>query len=163
MPRQRLLPDAKEMVRLRDDEGMTHKQIAEEVNRRNRELGIYEEVSDKAVSVALYRAGETVRKNPRYEEELPWQLRSDRSRSDYWALNLRLWGRENAGHPMNYEETKSLERFKRKLAESQAVVHYDEDTDEFILAVPRPGIDTGLIRLTDGQIRRRKLGHLLHG
>lgn len=70
---------------------------------------------------------------------------------------LRVWARKNQGDTdISPRLLREFASFERRCEENEAVIHYDPDKG-FIAVKARKGIDTGLIRLTDDQIRERDL------
>lgn len=139
---------------------MTQQEIADRVNEENRRiLGVdYQAVTRSAVGVALHRAGEAGGGRPRYSEELPWSPVRAEHQHDHLQTMLRVWARLNAGdQSISKRLLKEFESFKRRCDAHGAVVHYDP-VEGFVIVKARPGVDTGLIRLTDDQIRARGLG-----
>jgi len=127
------VPD-KGTLRRWHDEGLTHQQMAERILE---ETG--ERVSRSAVSMALQRHGITDREKPRYRDEVPWRVRVQHLRA-YPVRMLRLLGRRRAGEELDADAAQRLAGWLATLAENNAVVAYDPDTDEGFLYVARePG------------------------
>lgn len=165
MPRPQLLPDTGSLLRMRDVEGLSQRQIRDRVNEENRKTmgASYQPVSRSAVSVALHRAGVTGEGRPRYEEEIPWSPIAKQYINDYRQAQLRTWGRINRGESeqLTPRARQEFTSFKKNLDENDAVIHYDDERG-FFAVKRRPGIDTGLIRLTDQQIKDRGLTERLN-
>ena len=89
MPAKRLLPDNRTLKRWVDS-GMTHQEIAHEVERTT---GVH--VSRSTVSAALSRAGLVEHQRYRYDKEIPWRVKSEHL-TQYPVRMLRLLGRRNA-------------------------------------------------------------------
>lgn len=120
----RLLPPTSELVRLVED-GLTHAQIAEHVERTT---GV--RVSRTAISVALHRAGLS-KDAMRYRAELPWKVRGEHL-TQYPARMLRLLGRRRAGIQLTTEEGERLDAWLEGLAEKDLVVGYAPDYEGFL-------------------------------
>lgn len=158
MARPQILPNTERLVRMRDS-GMTQREIAAKVNEENRRIhgSDYRPVTRAAVSVALHRAGEVGGQRPRYEEEIPWSPIRPEHYNDYRQTQLRTWARVNRGDTnIPKRQLHEYELFRRRLEENDAVIHYDP-RQGFFAVKRRPGVDTGMIRLTDEQIKQRGL------
>lgn len=160
MPRPQLLPNTDRLIYMRDVEGLSQAQIRDRVNEENKTTmgSSYRAVSRSAVSVALHRAGETGEGRPRYREEIPWSPIATVYINDYRQAQLRTWARINHGEQdqLTPRALHEFISFKKNLDAKDAVIHYDDDHG-FYAVKRRPGIDTGLIRLTDAQIVERGL------
>jgi hypothetical protein len=78
---------------------------------------------------------------------LPWLL-EEKHRWLFTAQMLRAEARRREGKKVREDERGRLERFVKRLKDGNLVVHYDRDTEEGFLLVPRrEGIDTDLIRV----------------
>lgn len=150
------LPNIEVMQQWKLEEGLNYQQIADRVNEQNKALGQdYRPITRSAVSVAFHRAGVALYRNT-YREEIPWKIAKAHSHSHTLEM-LRVWGRLNAGdEAVPPRLLRSFENFKKSCAEYNAVITYTPELG-FVAVKPRPGIDTGLIRLTDEQIRERGL------
>ena len=159
MPRPQLLPDINKLVEWRD-RGMSQTEIRDKINEESKKImgSTYQPVSRSAVSVAFHRAGETGDGKPRYDEEIPWSPIAKRWINDYRQAQLRTWARINRGdsEQLTGRAQSEFKSFVNNLERSDAVIHYT-DEDGFFAVKKRPGIDTGLIRLTDKQIKERGL------
>src|SRR5690606_17474538 len=94
------------------------------------------------------------RRLPRHTKLLPWRIRSEHLRR-FDAVMLRAEAKVRAGRTIPERERRKLERWKARLAEAGAVVHYDPDTEQGFFWVPRrPGIDLDLIREPEPHARR---------
>lgn len=159
MPRPQLLPDINKLVEWRDS-GMSQTEIRDKINEENKRImgSNYQPVSRSAVSVAFHRAGETSDGRPRYDEEIPWSPIAKPWINDYRQAQLRTWARINRGEfdQLTDRAKSEFKSFKNNLEQTDAVIHYT-DKDGFFAVKRRPGIDTGLIRLTDKQIKDRGL------
>lgn len=112
--------------------GMTQQQIADAWLD---ETG--ERVARSAIAMAIERYGlRSANPRPTYEELLPWTVAVEH-RNHMDARMLRLEGRLRAGKSLNEQELRYLERWKEELAEANAVVYYDRDTDTGFWWVPR--------------------------
>lgn len=135
----RYLPSTSILVKWVREEGLTHQQCADRVER---ESGV--RVSRASISAALSKAGETNR--VRYDDVIPWKVRVEHSH--HHLLNmLRLAGRASRGEQLEGRDAKNLESFTRRLDEAGAVVAYVPETDEGWFLVNRRPTDTGLIRI----------------
>ncbi len=158
MGRPQLLPNMKRLLQMRD-EGLTQQQIADRVNEENRKIlgSSFHPITRSAVGVAMHREGENGGTRPRYYDELPWSPVKAEHQHDHRQAMLRIWARKNAGdEKIPPRLLKEFESFERRCREHNAVIHYDPDQG-WLAVKARPGIDTGLIRLTDQQIRERGL------
>lgn len=158
MARPQVLPNIDRVIELRNH-GLTQQQIADKVNEENRKIqGVdFRPVTRSAVSVALIRAGEKGGQRPRYYDEIPWSPIRPEHYNDYRQTQLRTWARVNRGDKtIPCKMLHEFELFAKKLEEHNAVIHYDPK-EGFIAVSRRPGIDTGLIRLTPKQIKERGL------
>lgn len=164
MARPQILPNVDVLTRYRD-QGMTQQQIADRVNDDNRRtMGPdYRAITRAAVSVALHRADESGGQRPRYEEEIPWSPIAKQYYNDYLRTQLRTWARINRGEQdqLTDRALREFASFKKNLEARDAVIHYDDERG-FYRVKRRPGIDTGLIRLTDEQVHQRGLTERLN-
>ena len=137
------LPSLPTLLRWRDEEGLTHKQIAQRVSEQE---GV--PVSRSAVSVALLRAGETSEK-PRYDDIIPWGVTA--KWNTQWPLQmLRRVARQRRGMTLSDGEQKGLLSWMAALQEGSVVVAYHPDTG--LWYVPRQDGDLEFTRpevLTD--------------
>lgn len=124
MPARRILPDDKTLKRW-VDLGMTHADIAEEVQRITGE-----QVSRSSVSAALSRAGLT-RPTSRYTDELPWRVKVSHV-TQYPARMLRLLGRRRAGLDLTEAEDDRLDSWLETLEDDGLVVAYCPDKSGFL-------------------------------
>lgn len=96
------------------------------------------------------------RRIARNDDLIPWEV----NREHRWAFPLamlRVEARRRAGMPLRDVDAKRLASWKDSLADANAVVHYDPDTEEGWFLVPRrKGIDTDLIRQPDHKTTARK-------
>lgn len=93
------------------------------------------------------------RRNVRDERLIPWKIEDDRHRYLEDPINLRREARRRAGEPIGKDpeyQAKALaelDNWIARLAEEDAVVHYDPDTEQGWFWLPRrPGVDLDLIR-----------------
>lgn len=159
MSRPKLLPDVQTMLRWRDEEGLSQAQIRDRVNEQNRQTmgSEYQPVSRSAVSVALTRAGKTGDGRARYDEAIPWSPIAPEHHNDPTLVKLRTWARiERGDDTVPPRARRSFETFKAHLDATDHVMDYSPETG-FTEVKRRPGIDTGLIRLTDKQVQQRGL------
>lgn len=134
-----VLPDKTELRRMRDA-GMTHQQIADEVQQRTGYR-----VTRNAVTVALQRHGLSG-KPVRYVEEIPWRVR-ERHERNYALAMLRLYARRQHGKKLNTDQTQRLDSWLAQLEEHGRVVAYSADSPDGFYYVPRlPEDGDGIIR-----------------
>lgn len=88
------------------------------------------------------------------DELVPWVVREEH-RAHYYAALLRMEARRRAGKPLARSNENRLDLFLADLAESNAVVHYDPDTEEGFFLVPREASDTDIIRQPPASKRRQ--------
>lgn len=140
MPAKKLPPTA--WIMAGRDEGMQWEDI--------RDLAMKEwgvpYATTAAYALAHLRAGGAT-KQPRYIDQIPWVLAAEHHQA-YDAQMLRFAGRRAHGNPLSARDLRLLEAWERKLRDNNAVVHYTRETG-FVWVEPRPGIDTGLIRVPD--------------
>lgn len=105
------------------DQGMTHREIAEEVTRQTGHL-----VRRSTVSSAIHRAGLSG-PNKKYDDELPWTVKQEHL-THYAARMLRLLGRRRAGITNSAEMDDRLNAWLDQLKQSHAVVAYLPNTHE---------------------------------
>lgn len=111
-------------------------------------------VSRSSVSVALHRAGKTTTL-PRFDEELPWTVRSQHA-AQYPARMLRALGRRRRGMDLAVEESRKLDKWLTKVSDHGIVVAYDDEHGFFY--VPARGDDG-----SDGIPIRRGITHIPDG
>jgi hypothetical protein len=148
MGRPRTLPDKDDLRRLLD----THTQT---------EVAAMFGVSRAAVSSMVQRYDIAPPKE-RYDDVIPWRVKVVHQRA-FPLRMLRLYARRLRGKHLDSREERYLDAFLDKLKEMNAVVGYDAALPEgFFYTDPRPGVDTGLIRVPPWLIeepapkRRRK-------
>lgn len=94
------------------------------------------------------------RRQTRDSDLIPW-LVLEKHRWHYYVVQLRTEARRREGKPLKPREIQKLDSFIANLAEANAVVHYDPDTEQGFFAVPRrEGIDTDLVRVPDRKTGR---------
>lgn len=121
------------------EEGRTYKWMAEEYARK---YNI--EISPTTFSEFRRREGIDGR-NVRNDELIPWAVKPGH-RWAYQVQMLRAEGRRRAGLDMNPASAGHLEVFLRSLAENDAVVHYEPETEQGFFYVPRePGTRTSSV------------------
>lgn len=101
--------------------GMTHQQIADEV-----EKIIGEPVSRSSVSAALSRAGIS-RAYLNYKDVVPWTVRPQHQ-ATYPIKMLRLLGRRRQDFPLTDEQTGRLDSWLQTVEEGNLVVAYAPHT-----------------------------------
>lgn len=88
------------------------------------------------------------------EELVPWRVRPEHRNKGAYLL-LTQEARRRAGRKISPEYERRLASWKKKLAETGTVVHYDPDVEPYFHAVPaREGVDTDLVRTPDRVSRR---------
>lgn len=86
---------------------------------------------------------------------IPWALKPEH-RVHHVLNMLRAEARRRAGQDVAPDTLKKLDAWLAWLAEEDAVVHYDPETEQAFWYVPRrPGIDTDLIRKPERTTRPR--------
>ena len=134
MPRPRILPDNATLRRWVQDEHLTQAQV---IDRVYAETGY--RVARSTVAAALHRAGLT-EKQPRYETELPWRVKSQHAAA-YPARMLRNLGRIRQGGLLNPDEMARFTSWMDMIESEQVVVAYDPLSDVGFFYVPanQPG------------------------
>jgi len=131
------LPSLPTLIKWRDEEGLTHKQIAERISQQE---GV--PVSRSAVSVALHRAGE-VGEKPRYDDVIPWGVTA--KWNTQWPLQmLRRLARRERGLTLTDGEQEGLLSWLAALQEGNVVVAYHKETG--LWYVPRQDGDLAFTR-----------------
>jgi hypothetical protein len=104
------------------------------------------DVTPEAISMFRARHGlEAVQ--PEHLDLLPWAIKVHGHRHKYVAQRLRSVSRQRAGKDMTESDLRLNSRWLAQLAENDAVVHYDGDTEQGWWYVPRrDGIDLDIIR-----------------
>lgn len=105
------------------DNDMTHQEIADHLTRQ-----FGRPVTRASVTSAIRRAN-LPKRNPRYQEEIPWRVRQEHL-THYAARMLRLLGRRRAGQLDDDDLNARLDGWLAQLREDHAVVTYVPDTDE---------------------------------
>lgn len=118
MGRPRISPTPKELERFLAD-GLTHDQIVDEVYEAT---GI--RLQRGTISSAIARAG--LAEMTRYEEELPWTVRSEHQR-DYPAKMLRCLARRRRDDPITENENQRLDSWLARMERDGTVVVYDPE------------------------------------
>lgn len=128
MPAHKLLPPDNDLLRMVQD-GMTHAQIAEEIERTTGQ-----KVARSTVSAALSRAALTQTTGRRYRETVPWRVRPEHS-TEYAVRMLRLLGRRREGLPLDDDLTHRLEAWLAMLEREEVVVAYCPEHEDGFLYV----------------------------
>ena len=117
------------------DAGMTHQEMAEEIERQTGEP-----ITRSAVSQALQRENISPQvEAPRYSEEIPWRVLTAHLYA-YPVRMLRLLGRRRRNGQLSPREMSKLDSWLAKLEADNLVVAYDPDTVEGFFYVDRePG------------------------
>lgn len=124
------------------DEGLSHQDIVDRILEQD---GV--RVSKSSVAAAISRAGLSHR--IRHDDYIPWSpIRADHATS-YVLTMLRSAARRAHGETLPPELEARLDSWIKRLEENSVVVHYDADTAEGFLFVPRRPCDKGLIRLQE--------------
>lgn len=106
-------------------------------------------VTRQAISAWRRRRGE--RKRQMAPRAIPWNLRPEHIMSEP-ARVVRWHARVERGDRLSHDERARYEKALNFLRERDLVFHYDPDTPEGWCLVPRrPGIDTGVVRVPDGE------------
>ena len=113
MPRPRSLPDTEELVRLRDVEGLTYREIADQFA-----------VTKGAVFQRFRKAGLTA-EGRRYADVIPWTVREEHDQT-HPIMMLRAYARRERGEQLDQRTVNMLDKWLRELRELDAVVLYDE-------------------------------------
>lgn len=125
-------------------QGLTQQQIAEQWEN---DSGI--RVSRAAIAMAISRYGlKSAHSRPRYEDTLPWAVRSEH-RNNHNARMLRLEARRRnpgEGKPLTEQERGWLAAYTRTLKERDVVVTYVPELPEGFVWVPRNKWDDDMIR-----------------
>ncbi|MDN3268279.1 hypothetical protein [Streptomyces sp. MA15] len=137
MPKRKIV-DEGEVVRW-FEEGWTYQQMIDEYRRK---YGI--ETVSSMWGNFRYRKGLS-RRIARDDDLIPWAVKPEH-RHQYPLAMLRVEGRRRAGMDLDGNAARRLESWTRTLAEENAVVHYDPDTEEGFFYVPREPQDDDLIR-----------------
>lgn len=147
MTGRRQLPPVDELVHMREVQGLTLTQMVDTIEREHGET-----VTTSAVSQALARAGKA-QPAPRYNDVIPWRVMMIHQKHQHLRM-LRLYGREQAGLPLDEQQKRRLENWKKKLDEKNAVVHYrPHEEPGFVLVPRREGIDKGYTRTPAAQLQ----------
>ena len=118
MGRPRISPTPKELEQFLRD-GLTHDEIVEQVY-----LATGVRLQRGTISSAVARAG--LAEQIRYEEELPWTVRSEHQR-DYPAKMLRCLARRRRDEPITESESKRLDSWLARMERDGTVVVYDPE------------------------------------
>lgn len=134
MPAERHMPDRETLTKWLLDEGLTRQQVVDRV---------YEQTGEKvgltAVTMAARRYGIPRRSN-RYEDLLPWRIRTEHANAKE-AILLRSLGRRKAGLELRPEDERWLNGWLKELEVKKAVVAYFPETEEGFWYVPRVAED----------------------
>ncbi len=76
---------------------------------------------------------------------IPWAVKPEH-RGSAIVRALRFEARRREGRPITQDQQDRVDSLVRKLKDADAVVHYDEDTDQGFFFVPREAQDTDLVR-----------------
>lgn len=133
-----LLPSGEVTVRQWHEEGLTYAQMAQ---RALEEHNV--EISITAFSNLARRRG-WPRRNARNDALIPWAIKPEHKNARPLVL-LRMLSRRLEGLPLEGHESE-LAYFLGQLAENDAVVHYEPDTEEGFFYVPRQQGDEQYIR-----------------
>lgn len=127
----RVLPPIDQLLRW-VEAGYTHDEITGLILEQTGQ-----QVSRSSISVALHRAGKTATL-PRFDEELPWTVRSIHA-AQYPARMLRALGRRRRGMDLAVDESRKLDNWLTKVSDHGIVVAYDDEHGFFY--VPAKGGD----------------------
>lgn len=128
----------KTQLRVYLSQGLTQQQI---VDAWKRDCGVT--VSRSAIAMAIERYGlKSAHSRPRYEDLLPWRVANEhREKTD--ARMLRAEGRRRAGQRLTAQQERRLDNWLADLAEQDAVVHYDRETEQGFFWIPRSEANRG--------------------
>jgi AcrR family transcriptional regulator len=138
VPRPRLLPSDEELLRLRDEDGLTYAQIAARFD-----------VTKGAVFLRFRDAGATKRPT-RYAAAIPWRVRTEHDK-ERPVVMLRFWARMQArDSKLDEASHRRVEKWAADLRDRDLVVMYDESIPPnpasrrggFAYVPRRDGIDT---------------------
>lgn len=134
------------------DAGLNDRQVAEHLFTHR---GI--KVTRQGVAAWRKRMGE----EPRHQvRATPWVLPAWAYASEP-ARAIRWHARREAGLPLSDRERERLERVETFLRErGDGVFHWD---DGWFVVPRRPGVDTGLYRVPDDEVKIRRCGAANHG
>lgn len=152
MPAKRLLPDNRTLKRW-VDKGLTHQQIADEVERTT---GFH--VSRSTVSAALSRAGLIEHQRFRYDAEIPWRVKVEHL-TQYPVRMLRLLGRKRAGVALSEDEEQRLESWLATMKERHLVVAYSEHVGFLYVDADERGDGAQGIPIRRRPIMKKELPH----
>jgi len=122
------------------NEGKTYQWIIDEYRRKYRI-----DITPSAIGNWRARLG-LERRQQRSMELIPWQV-EERHRYRHALAMLRAEARRRAGAPLSAIQQGRLDNWLAFMAEEDAVVHYDPETEEGFFYVPRrKGVDKDLVR-----------------
>ena len=133
---------SKEVLQRYADAGMTQAQMVTEW-----ETSSNIRVSRSAIGMALARYGVVGqrRRRPRYENTVPWTVRTEHQKAyDLWML--RLEARRRLGESIDAGQLARLNSWRKDLQEQDAVIVYDPDTERGFFWVPRREDDDDIVR-----------------
>lgn len=128
------VPDIKTLLRWRDEEGLTHQEMADRVYS---EFGYT--VTRGAISAEFSRQGYTT-PAVRHTDTLPWRV-EPRHLDHYDARMLRNLGRRRKGEPLTPGAESRLNSWLKWIEEHHCVVGYAPETPEGFWYVPPVGRD----------------------
>lgn len=120
MARPAVTPDKNTLERYLE-EGLTHQQIADIVNRQHGSR-----IGRTAIAAAVMKYGLGTPR-PRYEDELPWKVKDEHGNA-YQAVMLRLLGRKRHKRKMSAKEEDALDSWLEGLKKNSCIVGYDPDS-----------------------------------
>lgn len=136
----RLTPGAGEL-RAYLDQGLTQQQIADAWEKKTGQ-----KVGRSAIGMAIGRAGlESPNPKPRYDDLLPWTVKSEHS-MHYEAQLLRMEARRRRGKDLSEKNLRILTKWRKELQDANAVVTYDPATPDGFYWTPRLPTDEDIIR-----------------
>lgn len=91
----------------------------------------------------------------RDDELIPWAVQ-EQHRWHYYLQMLRLEARHRAGQPVRKADENRWRNFITMLAEDNAVVYYDPETEQGFFLVPREPGDTDIVRRPRAEVRTRR-------
>lgn len=98
-------------------------------------------VSRSAIAMAIERYGlKSANPRPTYHDMLPWRIATEHQ-MHHDARMLRLESQRRAGKELDERDARHLNAWLEQLADSNAVVHYERDTEEGFFWVSRNEVD----------------------
>ncbi|MGW2770170.1 hypothetical protein [Streptomyces sp. NPDC001275] len=143
----RKIQDEQEVIRW-FEEGRTYQWMIEEYKRK------YHIETVPSMWGNFRRRRGLDRRITRNDDLIPWEVKEEH-RYKYPVAMLRLEARVRDGRQLTANEQGRLDSWKEMLAEENAVVHYDPETDDGFFYVPRQEGDDDLIHRPKRKTTRR--------